>query len=135
MLISELDKFFEGDSVAVATGDPLVPGSDSKVYTIPDKVIWTLTEFGGSSNIDSTEVELLYSDDEGSTWTNPYDDSANKLRCIHLGAGTTSKIFFGGLRFVGSGTDVQLKMVVKNYNQVNEAEIVGWFNGIIDEVQ
>jgi len=129
MLITELDKFFEGDDVAVASGDPIVPGTASKVYTIPDGEQWTITEFGGSSSIDSTEAELLYSNDNGSTWTNPYDDSASKLRCIHLAAGTTSKIFFGGLVFTGSGTDVHLKIICKNWNQVNTAEIVGWFNG------
>ena len=70
---------------------------------------------------------------DGETWTNPYDDQTSKIRCIHLSAGNTSKIFLDGVQFVG-GTGVKLRILCKNYNDVNEAEIAGWLNGTIREV-
>lgn len=130
--MATLDKYYEADSIAVASGDPLVAGSDTKDYTIPDGEEWTINEFGGSSSIDSTEVELLWTDDGGSTWSNPYDSSTTKLRCLHLNSGNVAKVIDMNLKFEGDGTNTKIRLNFKNWNQVNTAEVSGWLNGVIE---
>jgi len=121
-----LDKYYEADEVAVRSNG--TPGTAYRDLSIPENERWEVSEFGGSASIDSTEVELLYSEDNGSTWTNPYDDGTTKIRCIHLSAGNTSKIFLPGLLFTGGSGHI-LRILCKNYNDVNTAEIAGWING------
>lgn len=130
VLFSTLDKFYEADDVEVASGTPIVPGTAYRDIAIPEGETWELSEIGGSSSIDSTEVEILYSEDNGSTWVNPYDDQTTKIRCLHLSAGQVAKIFLAGVRFVGGANHI-IRIKCKNFNETNKAEIAGWLNGVI----
>ena len=130
MTAGTLYKFFEADDVEAASGTPLVAGEESTTYTIPDGEIWKLFSFGGSSSQGSCEIELLYSNDNGSTWTNPFDDSTNKLTCVHLTTGEPAKQDFPeGFEFTGSGTDVKIKIECKNWNTSIVSEIIAWLSG------
>lgn len=122
-----LDKYYEADNIPEATTGA---GVKYKDFPIPADEVWTLDSFGGSSNQNSTEVELLYSQDNGATWINPYDSGATKIRCLHLQQGNVSKVFLNGLDFEG-GAQTILRVSCKNYNYQSEAEIATWFYGVI----
>lgn len=125
-----LDKFYEADDVDVQSGG--TPGSKTRNFSIPTNEKWFVTEFGGNANVEQTEMELLYSEDNGSTWENPYDSGTTKIRCLHLqnGGAITQKL---GLWFIG-GTNHILQLKAKNYNSIDEAEIIGWIHGEIIDI-
>ena len=127
MIRTTLDKFFEADDVAVKSGG--TPGSDYQDYSLASGERWIIEEFGGSASIDQTEVELLYSEDNGSTFENPFDSNSTKIRCIHLQNGGTV-VQRLDLTFIG-GTNRILRILVKNYNSANTAEITGFVRGQI----
>lgn len=128
MSTSIMDKFYEADDVGTR-GASGTAGSLSQNYTISSGELWHITAFGGSADIDQTEVELLYSEDGGSTFTNPYDSTTDKIRCLHLQNGLVAKVILD-LYFTGNSTTV-LQLKVKNYNNVNAAEITGFITGTI----
>lgn len=126
-----LYKFYEADDVAAASGTPLVAGSATRDFVIPDGELWKIDKFSGSSQKAECEVELLYSDDGGSTWSNPFDSGTDKLVCLHLSGHVDGTTFPPGFEFQGSGTDIVIRMKVKNYNTDSVAEIACWMEGLI----
>lgn len=120
-----LDKYYEEDEVPIR-------GSKERIIIIPDGEMWNIQIFGGSSNNNSCEAQIMSSNDGGVTWGNPWDSEAQKIRAIHLDKGVVGTcIFKNPLKFKGSGTDVRIKLVFKNYNTTITAEIDCWFNGYI----
>jgi len=120
-------KYYEADDVPIATvgsGDILIPGTLIRDYIIPDGKIWCICSFHGSSNIDNCEIELLYSDDGGNTWKNPFDDEADKLICLHLDGSCGGHEFTSGFEFTGSESDTILRVEAKNYNTELQSEII-----------
>ena len=125
-----LYKYYEADNVAVASGSPLVAGSAIKDYVIPDVEVWQIRRFGGSSDNSHTEVELLFSDDAGSTWSNPFDSSTNKLCCLHINSQPANPMIWSqGFEFIGNGTNCILRLRLKNWDTSNTSEIIGWIEG------
>jgi len=119
-----LDRYFEHDSV------PKLGGVESRIYDVPDGVTWAIQEFGGSSNNNSCEVQLLASLDGGNTWGHPWDENAEKIRAIHLDKGVVGSVRFANpLKFTGDNGNVKLKISLKNYNTTITAEVDGWING------
>lgn len=133
-MVSYLNKYFEADEIAKATvgsGTLLIPGTANKDYIIPDGKTWSIYLFGGNSSVCECELQLLYSEDGGNTWSNPFDDSAEKLACIHVDCGYHGERHFtNGFEFTGSGTDIILRLLVKNYNTESIAEIVSYIEGM-----
>jgi len=127
-----LYKYYEADNVAVASGSPLSAGTEIKDYVIPNGEVWQIHRFGGSSDNSNTEVELLYSDDAGSTWCNPFDSSTNKLCCLHINSQPPSPMIWSqGFEFVGSGTNCIIRLKFKNWDSSKTSEITGWIEGKI----
>lgn len=126
-----LYKFFEADDISCASDTPLVPGTKDRTFIIPDGKTWKITKLSGSSNKSSCELDLLYSDDNGVTWKNPFDNLASKLISIHLNLTAQSVEFSSGFEFTGNGTDVLLKIIAKNYNTDSVAEITTWLEGYV----
>jgi len=123
-MVTLLYKFFEADDVGMATGTPLSPGVENRDFVIPNGERWCIKKFSGSSSKGTCEVELLYSDDAGDTWSNPFDSEASKLACIHLSDGSQSSLIFpAGFEFVGDSTNIILRMRAKNYNTDAVSEI------------
>ena len=120
---SIVDKYFEHDAVPTR-------GFEERVYDIPDGETWAIQGFGGSSNNNSCEVQLLASNDGGTTWGHPWDEDADKIRAIHLDKGVVGNLQFANpLKFKGSNSQIKVKITLKNYNATITAEIDGWFNG------
>lgn len=117
-----LDKVYEEEDIN--------PGAElSRNYSIPAGEIWYIAQFGGCSNIDNSEVELKYSNDNGQTWTNPFDNGSDVLRCLHLQAGNpVNNQFTNPLKLLG-GEGVLIQILLKNRSEGIADEIVGWFNG------
>jgi len=126
-----LDRYYEADTLDVASGTPLEPGTGEKIFTIPDGETWCIEEFGGSTSVDQCEVELLFSSDGGSTWGHPCPlCDSSKIRCIHLSSGVPGSVkFLNVMPLTGSGTNIKLKILCKNWNQTEQAEIEAWING------
>ncbi len=121
-----LDKFFEADDVPTQSGG--TPGQLTRNISIPAGENWHINKFGGSADIEQTEIELLYSEDNGATFINPFDFGQVKIRCLHLQNGGIQTEENLDLWFLG-GTNHILQLRAKNYNNVNEAEIIGWIHG------
>jgi len=124
-----LDKFYEADNVATR-GASGTAGASFQDYSIPSGEVWQVRELGGSASIDQTEVELLYTENSGTSWINPYDSSTTKIRCIHLQNGNVSIITSMVLQFTG-GAGRMLRLRAKNFNALNTAEITSYFTGVI----
>lgn len=121
---SLLDKYFEHDEV------PKQGGTEVRDFTVPDGETWAIQGFGGSSNNNSCEVQLLASSDGGTTWGHPWDDEANKIRAIHLDKGVVGNLQFANpLKFRGTNGQTMVRLALKNYNGTITAEVDGWFNG------
>ena len=91
-----LDKYHEENSVSPN-------GTSEYIYTIPTGETWNILEFGGSASINQTEVQFYYSNDGGVSWINPYDNTTNRIRVIHLQNGLVGTIpFQNALKFTGN---------------------------------
>lgn len=122
--------FFEADDLDASEGTPLVPGTEYRDHVIPDGELWRVNKLTGSASAGGCEIELLYSDDAGTTWSNPFDTSQSKLSCLHLADGNpVNKTFPSGFEFTGNSDQVILRIVCKNFNTDKIAEIVATLEG------
>jgi hypothetical protein len=120
-----LDKMFEAKDVAkdaVATKD----------YVIPSGETWNIKLFGGSTSATIAEVEFKFSPDGGDTWLNPYDGTNDIIRCIHIVRGSWVGQPAVALEFQGDGENTIIRIQVKNVSEAAAEEIVGWFNGWVN---
>ena len=116
-----LDIFIEKDGVASM-------GETTEDISIPSGEEWEITCFGGGASAGQCEVQLKYSEDDGSTWTNPFSSTDERIRAIHLVDGSSDSVNFPtALPFCG-GSGRILRVIFKNYG-LTTAEIAAWFNG------
>lgn len=120
MAYTLIEKVFEAKNLVTE-----VPAQ--KNYVIPNGETWTITQFGASASDMTVEVEFRYSNDGGSTWTNPFDNTEDVLRCLLLNQNTVVDEITNPMVFTGSGTNVILQISITNFG--NAEEVMAWFNG------
>ena len=92
-------------------------------YTIPDGYEFEVRELFASSDTSAVVVELLYSSDGGSTWTNPWDEGSGHLLKLFLGAYIPASGKPDATWFSGSGENVLIRIKITNNHPTTNANI------------
>lgn len=92
-------------------------------YTIPDGKQLLIRELFASSNTSGVCIELLYSDDGGSTWTNPWDDNSSHLLKLWIAAYVPTLGSPQDTWFHGDQENIILRVKITNYNPTNNADV------------
>ena len=99
-------------------------------WNIPDGETWVIRRYEADSDRASVLAVLEYSDDNGVTWTNPWDSSVTFIKKLHVTAGPPSFSLLEGIEFVG-GVGIKLRSRLENNNSVNPADCSAYINGVI----
>ena len=97
-------------------------GTHALEYTIPADKEFRVLELSASTTRNII-VELQYTDDGGTTWTNPWDSSSNHLLWIFLGAGIPAAASPQQTYFIGDGTNTKVKIKITNTDVDNDATV------------
>lgn len=103
------DRFTRARKVTVTANN----GTYEHTYIIPQNRELTVTELALSST-KAVICELQYSEDNGSTWINPWDSGATHLLWLMLGPGIPASGKPTGTYFQGDGANTKLRIKLTN---------------------
>ena len=99
-------------------------------YIVPNNKDLDIVELLASSNTDAIQIDLLYSDDNKSTWTNPWDSGSDRLLTVFVAAYIPVSGKPRGTWFEGDGTNVVFRLKITNHHPTNDANVFflvkGW---------
>lgn len=98
-------------------------------YTLVSGKELSIIELFASTDTSLQKVEILYSEDGGSTWMNPFDDDADHILQLWIGAGVPASGKPEAAWFIG-GSNRLLRVKITNIHPVNTANVYflvkGW---------
>lgn len=98
-------------------------------YTLEEGRELSIIELFASTDTSLQKIEVLYSEDNGSTWINPFDDEADHILQLWIGAGVPASGKPEAAWFVG-GENHLLRVKITNLHPLNTAKVYflvkGW---------
>lgn len=89
----------------------------------------SIIELFASTDTSLQKIEVLYSEDNGSTWINPFDDDADHILQLWVGAGVPASGKPEAAWFIG-GENHLLRVKITNLHPVNTSNVYflvkGW---------
>jgi len=108
-------------------------GTYTHDYSIASGKELNVRELFASSDTDGIKVELLYSADNGSTWTNPFDTGSNHLLVVYLAgyipvAGNPEDTWYVG------GSNILIRVKITNNHPSQTANVFYLVKGLEKDV-
>ena len=113
----------------IATSINASGGTYTLDYTIGPNKELSIIELFASTDTSLQKIEVLYSEDNGSTWINPWDSEGNHILQIWLGAGVPSSGKPEAAWFIG-GSNHLLRIKITNLHPATASNVYflvkGW---------
>lgn len=104
-------------------------GTNTTDYTLTSGKELSIIELFASTNTSLQKVEILYSEDNGTTWSNPFDEDSNHILQIWIGAGVPAAGKPEAAWFCG-GANTILRVQITNLHPTQASEVYflvkGW---------
>lgn len=104
-------------------------GSSTIDYSLVTGKELSIIELFCSTNTSLQKIEILYSDDNGSTWSNPWDEDSQIILQLWMGAGIPASGKPDATWFSG-GEDTLIRVKVTNLHPTQASDVYflvkGW---------
>lgn len=97
-------------------------GVSTTDYSVPVNAELNIIELFASTDSSLQKIEILYSEDGGTTWSNPFDEDSSIILQLWVGAGVPASGKPEAAWFVG-GANVLLRVKITNLHPVNNSNV------------
>lgn len=112
----------------------ITPGSSRTVdYSVPAGKELSIFELFASTNLSLQKIEILYSTDNGTTWTNPWDTESGLILQLWIAAGVPSSGKPDNTWFIG-GEGVLVRVKVTNLHPTTNSDVYFLVKGFEREI-
>jgi hypothetical protein len=98
-------------------------------YALAANIELSIIELFASTNVSLQKIEVLYSEDNGTTWINPWDAGSDHILQLFLGAGVPASGKPDATWFIG-GENHLLRVKITNLHPTSNSEVFflvkGW---------
>lgn len=104
-------------------------GTSTTDYSLASGKELLIIELFASTDTSLQKVEILFSDDNGSTWSNPFDEDSEVMLQLWIGAGVPASGKPEASWFIG-GSNVLLRVKITNLHPVNNSNVYFLVKGL-----
>lgn len=102
-------------------------------YSVPPNKELSIIELFASTNLSLQQVEVLYSEDGGNTWINPWDGDSTLILKLYIAAGVPASGKPDATWFSG-GENIKLRVKITNLHPTTTSNVFFLVKGLERDV-